>query len=286
MPWHIWLSFITPYFWHLCLDICCQRESEHLRRCGAAQQHSCIKQEAASMQLRPEPFSTDSVVQWVQVREKKGKVGLLMAPIIKWQPHCHSAFQKSLKPGVTDFQPLMRGLLPPAKCVVLKICRRLRGCRHHATLGRQMIFHNSFLHMQDHSHTLCSPFPLPASLPPCASSPKCSVILPIPHPLSHVFFPPPVHMHMCNLIPRHPFTHLHFLLHPHSLWYCFPYDAQQCLPTHPAGTLSCSSGSHVLCLWIPYAVVKLLLVQFSHVCVLSDTHLQSSGPEQDQHVSG
>lgn len=112
------------------------------------------------------------------------------------------------------------------------------------------------------------------------------LILPISHPLFHVFFPPPVHMHMCSLIPRHPFTHLHFLLHPHSLWYCFPYDAQQRLPTHPAGTLSCSSGSHVLCLWIPHAVVKLLLVQFSHVCVLSHTHLQSSGPEQDQHVSG
>lgn len=90
--------------------------------------------------------------------------------------------------------------------------------------------------------------------------------------------------HMCSLIPRHPFTHLHFLLHPHSLWHCFPYNGQQLLHTHSAGTLSCSPGSHVLCLWIPHAVVRLLLVQFSLVFVLSDTHLQSSGPEHNQHV--
>lgn len=32
-------------------------ESELLRRCGAAQQHSFAKWEAASTQLRPEPFN-------------------------------------------------------------------------------------------------------------------------------------------------------------------------------------------------------------------------------------
>lgn len=200
------------------------------------------------------------------------------------------AFQENLKPGVTDFQPFMRGLLPPAKCVVSQMCLRLRGCRHHATPGRQTILHTSVLHMQDHRHTLCSsshPLLCLAAFLPAQPYPRAPLYFQSHTYYSMCFFH---HLytctHMCSLIPRHSFTHLHFLLHPHSLWHCFPYDAQQLLPTRPAGTHSCSQGPHALCLWMPRAVTKLLLVQFSHVCVLSDTHLQSSGPEQDQHVSG
>lgn len=214
-----------------------------------------------------------------------------MAPITKCQPHSPSAFQESLKPGVRDFQPLMKGLPLPAKCVVSQMCLRLRGCRHHATLGKQMILCTSVLHMQDHRHTLCSsshPLPcLPAVLSAHPHLNAPSHFQPHTH-YSTWFFPPPVYMdtYMHSLIPRHPFTHLHFLLHPHSFWHCFPYDARQLSPAHPAGTRSCSPGYHVLCLQMPSAVTRLLLVQFSHVCVLSDTHVQSSGPEQDQHVSG
>lgn len=39
-----------------------------------------IKQGAASMQLRPEPFSKDSIVWWGQVRETKGKVWASYGP--------------------------------------------------------------------------------------------------------------------------------------------------------------------------------------------------------------
>lgn len=131
-------------------------------------------------------------------------------------------------------------------------------------------------------------------LPACQPSPVhilmlmlCRTSSPTPV-LPRVFFPPPVHMHTCvqSLIPVYSFTHLHFLSHPHELSHCSPYDAQQLSPTRPAGTRRCSPHSHVLCLQMPSPVTQLLLVQFSHVCVLSDTHLQSSDPEQDRHVSG
>lgn len=61
-----------------------------------------------------------------------------MAHIIKRQPHSLSAaFQECLKPAIIGFQPLMRPLLFShlPKGTLSQACVRLRGCRHHATLG-------------------------------------------------------------------------------------------------------------------------------------------------------
>lgn len=58
--------FLTILSWYLRP----KGEWEHLRRCGAAQQHSCVKRGAASTQVRPEPFNKVFVVQYGQVRKK------------------------------------------------------------------------------------------------------------------------------------------------------------------------------------------------------------------------
>lgn len=210
-----------------------------------------------------------------------------MAPIIKWQPHSLSAFQESLKPGVTNFQPLRRDLLPPAKCVVSQMCMRLRGGRHRATPGRQMIFHTSDLHMQDHRHTLCSsshpPPCLPAFLP---AHPHPNAPFYFPHPLFHVFFPPHAHTY-AQSNPQAPF-------HPPA----FPPVSPQSLallslrcsaaPAHTPSwhslvltRLSCSLSPNAQCCnqAVPCSVQSCVCCPVRHTSAVS-------GPEQVQHVSG
>lgn len=275
--------------------------------CSVAQLHK------AGSSFHTTLFNKTSLVQWGQVEKKTGSSGVSYGHIIKWKPHSPSAaFQECLKQVITGFQPSMKPLrlshLPKGTLSV--VCLKLSRCWHHPTFRTAEV--NGTLNWSPPKKRRNKGAPAPmwcaAPLPECKTTgtPLRSPSLPACQgaPCAHLHVNAPLYFQThtwtstCTFSSTHAHTHAesnsHVLFHPPA----FPLTS---LRASAPLSLQCSAAlAHVSSCYSPVLTTRscslspnaqscnpaVISLVHSCACVSSHAHLQSSGPEQDQHVSG